>query len=402
MRRYLLILICALFSCSILTAGDWTRFRGPHGHGNSEEKNLPESWNKEKNLRWTVDLPGRGLSSPVIADGRLYLTACSDYKSRRLHVLSFDAKSGKKLWERRFTATGSTASHPKTNMASCTPVTNGKQVFALFATGDLAALDKEGNLLWYRSLVGDYPKITNQVGMASSSALAGNVLLVPMDSADESFVAGIDTETGKNLWKRKRPKEINWTTPIVRTENGQSQAIFQTRKDVIAVDPKTGRSVWELKDVSLSASVCPIAVNDIVFLSGRPFIAIRPKANGAKPDEVWKSNRLSSGYSSPAYHDGKLYVLTQQGVRCANAKNGEELWRARAAGPFSSSPVIADGKLYAANEKGIVFVIDITGEKPKELSKNDLKEDILATPSIADGAIYFRSDKHLWCVSRTK
>src|SRR5262249_3499773 len=123
-------------------AADWLQFRGPGGGGVSEEKDLPIRWTKSDNVRWKAALPGRGLSSPVIAGGRVYLTACSGYLQRRLHVLCFEAATGKKLWERQFWATGNSTCHPKTNMAAPTPVTDGERVYALFGTCDLACLDK--------------------------------------------------------------------------------------------------------------------------------------------------------------------------------------------------------------------------------------------------------------------
>src|SRR5262249_56596500 len=131
-----------------------------------------------------------------------------------LHVLCYDEQTGKKLWARQCPATGNTACHPTTSMAAPTPVSDGKAVYALFATGDLAALDLDGTLLWYRSLVGDYPDVSNQVGMASSPALYRNVLLLPMENAIDSFSAGVDTKTGKNLWRVKRARSINWVTPV--------------------------------------------------------------------------------------------------------------------------------------------------------------------------------------------
>ena len=213
---------------AVMTAGaaEWTGFRGTAGSAVSEEKGLPVKWSKTEGLRWKIDLPGRGLSNPVIAGGRIFLTACSGYRERRLHVLCFDEASGKKLWERQFTATGSTNCHPTTSMAAPTPATDGKAVYALFATGDLAALDRDGTLLWYRSLVGDYPRLTNQVGMAVSPVLAGNVLLLAMDNAGDSFAAGIDTKNGKNIWKVDRPREINWVTPLLFNSAGRQAALF--------------------------------------------------------------------------------------------------------------------------------------------------------------------------------
>src|SRR5947209_14943547 len=161
------LLTAGLLGCGLAWAGEWPQFRGPGGTAVSKEMDLPVKWSKTEGLRYRTALPGRGLSNPVIAGGRVYLTACSGYRERRLHVLCYDETTGKKLWERQFAATGNTTCNPSTSMAAPTPATDGKAVYALFACGDLAALDCDGALLWYRSLVGDYPQLTNQVGMAA-------------------------------------------------------------------------------------------------------------------------------------------------------------------------------------------------------------------------------------------
>src|SRR5262245_13588662 len=169
-RKLAIALVVSLLLCAggALRSSDWPQFRGPGGSGVSADVNLPARWSATENIRWKADLPGRGVSCPVVASGRVYVTACTAYRERRLDVLCFEASAGKKLWDRELAATGSTTCHAKTSIAGPTPVTDGERVYALFATGDLACLDKNGDLIWYRSLAGDYPHITNQVGMAAS------------------------------------------------------------------------------------------------------------------------------------------------------------------------------------------------------------------------------------------
>ncbi|MFQ3594230.1 MAG: PQQ-binding-like beta-propeller repeat protein [Gemmataceae bacterium] len=384
-----------------LHAAEWTQFRGPAGSGVSPEKGLPTRWTKTEGLRWTADLPGRGLSNPVIAGGKVYVTACSGYRERRLHVLCFDEKTGKKLWERQLTATGSTACHPVSNMAAPTPVTDGKAVYALFATADLAALDAEGNLLWYRSLVGDYPEITNQVGMASSPVLADGVLCIPMDNVGDSFLAGLDATTGKNLWRKKRKALLNWVTPITFKLGERSVVLFQGGDVAEALDIKTGQPVWSFATPGLSTIPSPTYADGVLYLtSGRgSVIAVKPQTNG-KGEELFKADNVLSGYPSPVVYQGKLYGLTDVNVTCTDLKSGTERWKQRVEGKFSATPVIADGKLYAVNEKGRGFVLDIRGDMPKILAKNDIDDKIQATPAIANGAIYLRSDTKLYCIGK--
>ena len=397
--------ICSVLAALVLCASgaDWPQFRGPGGRGVSQEKDLPVKWGKAEGIRWKADLPGRGLSNPVIAGGRVYVTACSAYKEKRLHVLCFDEATGKKLWERQFTATGGTQCHPDTNMAAPTPVTDGKAVYALFATGDLAALSKEGDLLWYRSLVGDYPDITNQVGMASSPVLADGVLCVPMDNAADSFAAGLDPKTGKNLWKIKRANRISWITPAVI--GGKEPAVlFLGEGEATALDPKTGKERWTIQAAGLSSIPSPTFAGGVLYVPKGGFGPGLLRAydlSSGKPKERWEAKGVSSGFSSPLAQGGRVYGLAGDIATCFDAQTGKEVWRQRLEGPFEASPIVADGKMYAVNKKGRTFVVQL-GDKPKVLSRNDLGATIQATPAVAGGCLYLRSDKNLWCLGSKK
>jgi outer membrane protein assembly factor BamB len=401
-------LTAVLLGGAVAAAADWPAFRGPGGSGASGEKGLPLKWGPKEGIRWKVELPGRGLSSPAIAAGRVYLTASSGYRERRLHVLCLEQATGKKLWERQFAATGSTVCHPKTCMAAPTPVTDGEAVYALFATGDLAALDKDGNLLWYRSLVGDYPGVTNQVGMAASLALSGNTLLVPMENAGDSFAAGIDKKTGKNRWRVKRARDINWVTPLVLPGGGRPAAVFQTGTEATAYDVETGKVRWSYRGEHLASILSPTAGGGLVFLPGDgrgELRAVRPGPDGTTPEVAWTTAKFRAGYSTPAYHQGRLYGLGPVTVSCVDAVSGDEVWRQRVAGPVAASPVLGDGKLYVVNEQGMTTVYAL-GDRPKVLASNALyagkgvddRDRILATPALAGGAIFLRSDRSLYCI----
>jgi outer membrane protein assembly factor BamB len=381
--------------------GDWPQFRGPGGGCVSDETGLPVKWSETENIRWKAELPGRGLSNPVIAGGRVYLTASSGYRDRRLHVLCFDEATGKKLWERQFASTGDTACHPKSCMAAPTPATDGKRVFALFATGDVAALGRDGDLLWYRSLVRDYPKITNQVGMAASPVLHDDVLIVPMDNAGDAFLAGLDAATGKNRWKVEREREINWTTPLLVGAGDRAAVVFQSETEVAAFEPKTGRVRWKMPTEKGSNIPSPTAGGGLVFAPGRELLALKPGPDETTPEVVWRSTKLTSGFASPLFHKGRVYAVTGVSVNCVDASDGKLLWQERVKGPFSASPVIADGKMYVASEEGLVTVLEL-GDRPKVLAVNVIDDVFLATPAVANGAIYLRSDKYLYCIGGKK
>lgn len=398
MKRLILVVLLG----GSLLAADWPAFRGgADGRGISTETGLPTEWSKDSGLRWKVALPGRGLSNPVIAGGKVYVTSCSAYREKRLHVLCFDEKTGKKLWERQFVATGNTACHPVTNMAAPTPVTDGKSVYALFASGDLVALDAEGTLLWYRSLVGDYPEVTNQVGMASSPILVDDVLLLPMDNIGDSFFAGVDAKTGKNLWRNKRGQRLNWATPVTFKVGDKTAVLFQGGSPASAVDVKTGKEIWSYAASDLSTIPSSVFADGVLFLTsgGGDVLAVKPSADG-KNEELFRARNVTAGYPSPVAYKGKLYGLTKVAVTCYDMEGKKELWKQRVEGSFSGSPVIADGKLYAVNEKGRTFVLDISSESAKVIARNDQDDTIQATPAVANGAIFLRSDKWLYCVGK--
>jgi outer membrane protein assembly factor BamB len=340
------------------------------------------------------------VSSPVIAGGRIYVTACSGYRQRRLHVLCFDATTGKKLWERQLASTGGTVCHPKTCMAAPTPVTDGLNVYTLFATGDLAAFNRDGDLLWYRALERDYPDISNQVGLAASPVLAGETLLLPLENAGDSFALALDAKTGRNRWKVPRTRDINWVTPTVMRFRGKTAALFQTASEITAYDVDNGEALWSYRGSNLGQIPSPLVVDDLIFILGSPSLALRV-SEGGKPEVVWQSNKLHAAYASPVVYKGRIYGMTDIGVACLDVATGEQLWKERLGNGFSASPVIADGKLYVAKEEGDTSVVQL-GDEPKILANNSLQEPLLATPAISNGAIYLRTETHLYCIAAKK
>jgi outer membrane protein assembly factor BamB len=396
-------LLCALATGPV-PAADWTQFRGTDSSAVSQEAGLPVKWGATENVRWKADLPGRGVSSPVVAGGKVYVTACSGYRQKWLHVLCLDQATGAKQWERRFTATGPTACHPKTNMAAPTPATDGGAVYALFATGDLVALDAGGNLLWYRSLGRDYGNLMNQIGLAASPVLAGATLLVPMENAGNSYAAGVDTRTGRNKWKVDRIREVNWVTPLVIDVAGRVDAVFATTKEVTAYDPETGAVRWTHTGITPSDTASPgKGEGGLVIVPGeRELFALRPGAAGATPEVVWKTGKAPPDLASPVAYRGRVYSVGTVSVDCLDAGTGQSIWKERLKGKhFWASPVVADGKLYVASEDGITNVIKL-GNKPEVLATNTLGETLLATPAVAGGCLFLRSDQHLFCIGGRK
>jgi outer membrane protein assembly factor BamB len=383
-----------------LPAADWSQFKGPNATGVSAEKDLPVKWGKDAGVKWKTKLPARGVSSPVVAGDRVYVTCSSGNRDDRLHVLCFDAATGRQLWHRTLQATGGTGCHPKSCMAAPTPVADETGVYALFATADVAAFDKDGSLRWYRSLVGDYPTITNQVGMAASPVLVKDRLIVPMDNSGESFLAAVDTKYGKNVWKAERPREINWVTPLVRTVGDKTEVLFDGPTGLTSYDAETGEKRWAYKG---SRGSIPTAAldGDTLYMPVGGTTAVRLGPGGVVGDPQWKSNGVQSGMASPLAYAGKVFATSGQGfISCADAKTGKELYKERTKGAYSASAVAGDGKVYCTNETGITTVLDAKSDTFEVLATNDIGEEVLGTPAIANGCLFIRTDKHLWCVGK--
>lgn len=399
--RFFLLPALATLAFTPLYAGDFPQFRGPGGSGVAAETNLPVVWSEQQNIRWKAALPGRGLSCPVIVGKRLFVTACTGVDQDRLHVICFDADSGKKLWHRQLSGLGTTGCHTKTCMAAPTPAADDKHVVALFATFDLACFDHDGNLVWFRALTTDYQTVGNNVGMASSPVLWRDSVILAVENAGESFGIAIDKNTGQNKWKVQRSRKINWVTPLVFKNNERDEVVFQSGDNLSGYDPATGKERWSMTSQQFSTIPSAVSGNGVLFVPGPKFLAIKPGNDKADPEVLWEET-ISTGYSSPLYHNGLVYALASRGVlNCVEANTGKKVYSQRVQGTFSASPLLADGRLYLTSEEGDTTVVQ-AGPEAKILNVNTLRDKFLASPVAANGAIYLRSDEYLYCIGAAK
>lgn len=396
-----LALALALPACGLLgpkaLAGDWLNFRGPGSVGLASGTPLPTTLEGEKNIAWKTALPGRGISSPVIVGDKVFVTASSGPEQNRLHVICLSAADGKKLWERQFWATGRTMCHEKICVASPTPASDGQRIFALFSSNDLFCLDLEGNLIWLRGMMLDYPNASNSLGMAASPVVVGGVLVAQLETEGDAFAVGIDAATGVNRWKIARPKRANWTSPLTMAgPDGRTMVILQGSGGVQAVDPESGATIWNYAEGASTTASGAIS-GETLYIPSFGVTALKTSNQGQNFEQAWRASPLRPGTASPVADDGKLYILNDGGVLTAgDLSDGKRLWQTRLKGPFSASPLLAGGHLYAANEKGLVQVVDPSGEEGRVVGELDLGEMFIATPSIGAGGLYLRGDGHIW------
>jgi outer membrane protein assembly factor BamB len=383
-------------------AADWPQFRGPLGNGVSDEITVPTLLDTNKDLAWKADLPGRGLSSPIIIGDRVFVTCASGPKQQRLHVICFNAANGSKIWERQFWATGRTTCEEKNCVASPTPASDGKRIVAIFSSNDAVCLDLDGNLIWFRGMGRDYPNACNSLGMSSSLLIVDGIVVAQVETESEGFTAALDLETGVNRWKIERPRKANWTTPIVVKSGGQELVVLLSTLGAAAIEPATGKVMWEYADGGSSIPSCATSGGVLFVPTKRGLTALQPGAAGEKPKQLWQSSRLRAGTASPIVLGEKVFILNDAGIlTCGEVATGERLWQLRMKGPFSATPVAVGHFLYCVSETGVVQVVDTSKPEGEVVSELELGETILSTPAISSGAIYFRSDGRIWKIGKT-
>ena len=392
----------ALFSTSTLVAADWRQFRGTGIDGLAASETVPTSWSDSENVAWKLPLQNKGVSGPIVVGSQVFITESSGHKQNRLHVRCLDAATGRTTWERQFRATGRTQCHNKMAVATGTPASDGKRVFAFYSSNDLVCLDLEGNLQWYRALGIEHPNASNSLGMASSPVVVDGVVVAQVESDAEGFAVGVDAQTGKTLWKIERPRAANWTSPTIlpRGAGKSSLVLLQSSKGVSAVDVKTGEEAWNYGD---GASTIPSSVisEGLVFVPSNGITALRPNDASSAPELVWQENKLGPPTASPLAYKGRLYTVNRAGVlTCAETATGKDVWRLRLKGPFSATPVLAGGHLYFVNEKGLAQVVRLGDDGGEVVTSVELNDRFLSSPAVADGALYIRGDKQLWKIAR--
>lgn len=390
-------------------AENWPCWRGLDGNGISAEKDLPVRWSATENLRWKVPLSGTGVSAPIVWGDRIFLTASDGRLNDRLHVTCHQRADGKLLWHTRlFGSALPEGLFAPGGMAVPTPACDGKQLYVLFGTGDLAALDLEGKPVWVRSLAQEYGPFRNRWGMAASPILVDGMLVVLVDHWGQSYLLAVDPATGANRWRTERDASVNWTTPLAVKVKGKTQLVVAGSYKVKGYDAGSGAELWTVEGTQMQCIPSPVAHGERVYVvSGRDWFTLAVRLDDGRGDLTashlaWKQKSGATYIPSPILHGGRYYYVEDTGWgNCLDAATGERLWRTRLGGNYRASPVIGDGKIYFTSMEGVVTVAESAGQY-KELARNDLGESIIASPAISNGQIFLRGEKYLYCVGGRK
>jgi outer membrane protein assembly factor BamB len=400
MLRKALVLLLSLSPAAL--AGDWTGFRGPAGNGVSGERGLPTHWTKTANVRWKVPVRGAGVSTPVVWGERVVVTASEGRLNDQLHVYCHHRRDGRLLWHTRLFGSAPTDLYVPGGMAVPTPAADGKRLYVLFGTGDLACLDQDGKPVWIRSLAEEYGPFRNRWGMGSSPILVGDLLIVQVDHYSQSYLLAVDAATGATRWKTDRDTAVNWTSPLAVKVNGAVQLIAAGTYETRAYDLRNGAELWRVKGLEHQCIASPVAEDGRLFVSSvAGTLAIRLDGrSGDLTDShiLWKYKRGNPFIPSPLVYRGYLYVVGDRGIgTCLEAATGKQVWKERLGEQYHASPVAADGKVYFASKEGVVRVVE-AGPEFRLLAANDLGETIIASPAISAGEIFIRGQTHLFCI----
>lgn len=429
--RFLFCLILAI-SATTMSGANWPQWRGPDLNGSSPEKGLPAEWSTNQNVLWRSALPGYSGATPVIWEDTVFVS--SPDPDKNLLLLAFDAKTGAEKW-RKVVGTGD-REKGLNNMASPSPVTDGKSVFVMFGTGDVAAYDFAGKQLWARNLAAEHGKFSINWIYGSSPLLHKDRLYIQVLQHDppsypharddkptrESYLLCLDPKTGKDIWRHVRPTDAkseaqeSYTTPVPYEGANGTEIIVLGGNYATSHAAGTGEEIWRCGGLNdrkeLYWRIVPSAVvaDDMIIVSGPkrdPVLGIKAGGKGliTATHIAWRFKENPTDCVTPLLYQGKLFVLDgdRQVMTCLAPKTGEKLWQGNLGVGreiFRASPLGADGRIYCIGENGTAVVLD-AGDQFKILSTVPMGEKpVRSSMAAANGRLFIRTAKNLYCIGK--
>lgn len=415
--------LCFVIPALPLLADNWPSFRGPTRQGISMEKDLPLKWSASDNVAWKTAIPGQGWSSPIVWGDRVFVTSATD-NGTKCHVICVDRKSGKIAWDKEVFEQVPRRKESKNSYATPTPVTDGQHVFAVFGDGSVAALTVDGSLVWTNREVQFY----SRHGLGASPLLHGGLLIMPYDGSnpigspgtypkvsdeerlgwqipwDKSFIAALDTKTGRRVWTGRRGmSRIAHVSPLVVPIDGKEVLVSGAGDRVQGFNPKTGEQLWSVYCQGEGVTPSPVVADRRLFASsGFEKTTLRSIRLGQATGDVtqthieWEQKKGVPTQPSPIYVTPYLYAITDGGIAtCYAPDDGEIIWQERVGGNHCASPVYGEGRIYFLSEAGETTVIGV-GSQFKILATNPLNEKCQASIAISQGQFFIRGEKHLY------
>ena len=395
-------------------AANWPSWRGPHNDGTCDETGLPLNWSATEHVVWSVDLPDRGNSTPVVWGDKVFLTQAIEKEGRRT-LICFDKKTGKQLWQSGTTYKEQETSHPTNPYCSASPVIDGERVVVSFASAGVFCYDMAGKELWHR----DLGKVHHIWGNGASPVLANGLCYLNFGPGTQSSLLALDPTTGATVWKHDEPKrEVpgnadfygSWSDPLPREIDGRSQLLMSWPFRVCTVDAKTGDEIWTCEGLNALVYTSPLLSQGIVVgMGGYSGMDLAVKAGGTgdvtTTHRLWQHPKSPQRIASGVVHEGYIYILNDPGIaQCIDLKTGVSIWQERLKGPGPSSQnwssiVLSEDRCYAVNQGGDAFVFKAS-PKFELLATNSMGEKFIGSIAVSDGHLFMRGHKHLFCIGK--
>lgn len=440
MLRIVIVVLCGCF-VALTNAAEWPEFRGPTGDGLAANATLPASWSETENIRWKIETPGRGWSSPVIAQDRIWLTAAierpidADLREKlrsekfaknpmkaeltivgeiSLRLLGLSAETGELLTDRELLVVQLPQPvHSLNSYASPSPVWHDGRIYCHFGTYGTVCYDIAADEIVWKTQI----PLEHSVGPGSSPVFVAGNLVIPCDGADQQSVIALSGATGEIVWKTPRPKMTGdngdlhkaFCTPLIIPVAGKEQVVVLGAQWVVSYDPTDGHEIWKVHHGRGFSNVPrPVFGHGMIFMSTgftRPEMwAIRVDGTGdvTSSHVVWKMNKQVPTMPSPILVGKELYFVNDQGVAsCLDALTGEQLWQKRIEGNYCASPIADADKVYFSNREGKTIVV--RADRYFELlGENHLDGQFFASPAVIGNALILRTDTHLYCIDAQK
>ena len=421
----------------------WSHFRGHLSSGFLDNADLPESWNlkSNENILWIAEIPGLGLSSPVIWGDNMFITTAvsssddeglkpgiygsigsvDDNSEHEWKLYCLDKHTGDIIWEKvSYTGVPEQKRHPKSSHANSSVATNGKYVVAFFGSEGLYCYDMKGNLVWEKDfgvLKSTFFRVKSaEWEFATSPVIYDDKLIIQCDVMENSFIAVYDLESGRELWKKERDEYPGWCTPNIYLNDGKTLITVNGYKHRGGYDLETGEEIWRMSGGGDIQIPTPIIGEELMYFnsahgSQSPILAIKKSAKG---DITLKDGKTSNSYvkwsiprggsymQTMLLYDGFLYNLAWNGrLGCYDPDTGEEIYSKKLgnSASFTASPVASDGRLYLASDDGVVYIVR-SGKDFDIMSEQNLEDICMVTPAISDKIIFFRTQKGLIAISK--
>ena len=416
MKKFLLILVSCIF-VPWAEADNWPHWRGPHYNGVSAEKGLPVEWAEGKNVAWKLDLPGGSSATPVVWGDKIFLLA---QEATQISMLCVDT-TGKALWTAKAAGGKGRASGERT-MASPSPSTDGKRVYTMTGTGEVAAFDFAGKEAWRFNAQERYGRFRLGFGYHTTPLLYDERLYLQLIHSGGAWVVAINAANGKEVWKVERKSdgvaecEHSYTSPCLRRDGKEARLITHGNDYAIGHRLSDGKEMWRVAELNpkerynrtLRFVSSPVATTGLIVIpsaKGRGVVGLKPGATGVilpgNKGEQWRLTRGTPDVVSPLIFGNEVYLNRENGsIACLDASTGREHYSERAhAQTYRGSPVAADGKIYVTARDGTVSVIK-AGPKFEVLFKNKIDDQLTASPALANGRIYLRGFKALYAIGK--